>query len=270
MSSIIHATAIIDSRVQLPKNLYIGPYCIIESDVILGEDLYLESHSILKKGTVLGSNVRIDSHVVIGGNPQMDPRSFNADYKSGVYIGDHTHIREGVTINRSTKPDSYTFIGKQCFLMASSHVGHDSIIGDYVTMANAVLLAGFVTTGDHVFLGGGSMCHQHVRVGEGSMIGGNATITKDVPPFTLAAERNTLYGLNLIGLKRRGFSIEMIKDIKRCLSAICIDKEINTYSEKAHTLLAARYFTTEKGRQVLEFMSMPSKQGIIRFASLSR
>ncbi len=188
------------------------PQAIIEDGVTLEPGVTVMPGAVLRRGTHLGANVVVHPYAVIGGEPQ-DLR-FSAATVSGVRVGEGSTLREFVTINRSTKPDSFTSVGKNCFLMAGVHLGHDSQVGDNVVLANNVLLAGHVHVADRAFIGGGCAIHQFCRVGEGAMIGGLARITVDVPPFSMVAERDELAGLNIVGLKRRGLPRETIRELK--------------------------------------------------------
>ncbi|MBP7141618.1 MAG: acyl-ACP--UDP-N-acetylglucosamine O-acyltransferase [Opitutaceae bacterium] len=188
------------------------PQAIIEDGVTLEPGVTVMQGAMLRRGTQLGANVVVHPYAVIGGEPQ-DLR-FSSATISGVRVGEGTTLREFVTINRSTKPESFTTVGRNCFLMAGVHLGHDSQVGDHVVLANNVLLAGHVQVADRAFIGGGCAIHQFCRVGEGAMIGGLARITVDVPPFSMVAERDELAGLNLVGLKRRGLPRESIRELK--------------------------------------------------------
>ena len=207
----------------------------------------------MRTGSSLGIGVKIDSFAVVGGEPQM--RVHDAEAVGGtVKIGDRTVIREAVTINRPTRRGGETRVGADCFLMANCHVGHDSMIGDFVTLANNVMLGGNVTLGDHCFIGGGAGLHQFVRVGEGAMIAGNAAISYDVPPFATAADRNDICGLNLLGIRRRGFSADVLPDLKRCYRAVFLGSG-NLRAEAAAVLAAGSFGKTPQGYLFLEFFA---------------
>jgi UDP-N-acetylglucosamine acyltransferase len=168
-----------------------------------------------------------------------------------VRVGSGTVIREHVTINRATKAGGETVVGENCFLMAACHVGHDSVVGNSVIIANAVLLAGHVRMADHVFVGGGAVFHQFVRVGEGAMVGGMAGVGLDLPPFVMAAERNQVIGLNLVGLKRRGVAREAIRELKEAFRAVYFTPgNIRDVAAAART--GGAFATPEAGR-FLEF-----------------
>lgn len=208
----IHQTAIVDPGANLGPDVEVGPFSIIEKGVTIGAGSKIAAHVVVRAGTVLEEEVQVDSFTVIGGLPQ--DLSFDPLVLSGVRIGRRTVVREHVTIHRSTCAGGFTQIGEHCMLMAASHVGHDSTVADRVILANNVMLAGHVHVGSFTFLGGGAGVHQHCRIGEGAMISGLSRISRDVPPFCLAAERNRLSGLNLIGLRRRKFTPEAIREIK--------------------------------------------------------
>ncbi|GHB89615.1 acyl-ACP--UDP-N-acetylglucosamine O-acyltransferase [Cerasicoccus arenae] len=234
----------------------------IEDYVQMGEGVVISPFAVVKSGSVLGAEVTVDHFAVIGGNPQylrFDPRT-----QSGVRVGTKTVIREGVTINRSIHTGHDTTIGGNGFLMANCHVGHDCVVGDYVVLANGVLLGGHVTVGDHVFIGGNSAVHQFCRIGESAMIGGVARITYDVPPFVMAANENEVAGLNLIGLKRRGFTEEEISDLKRCYRAVYLGKLAGSPVKKADAALAENLPTTDRGKQFLNFFTYSDSRGFIR------
>ncbi len=210
----IHPTAIVSDDAKVGDDVFIGPYSIIEKNVELKKGVKIDAHAIIRSGSVLEDLVKVDSFAVIGGPPQ--DLSFDEKICSGVRVGKETVIREGVTIHRSTRVGGYTIIGDNCLLMGCSHIAHDCHFGNRVILANGAMFAGHASVGDDCFVGGSAVFHQFIRIGEGAMIGGNASISKDVPPFVMATERNLVFGLNLVGLKRRGFKTETIKDLKNC------------------------------------------------------
>jgi UDP-N-acetylglucosamine acyltransferase len=237
----------------------IHPQAIVEDGAIIGNDCEIAAFAVIKRGVVLGDRVKVDHHAVIGGLPQAI--HFDATVASGVLIGDDVTIREGVTINRSTCAGQNTVIGSHVYLMANSHVGHDCVVHAHTIVANAVLLAGHVNVGYHCFLGGGAACHQFLRIGEGVMLSGLSRFTKDIPPFALAHERNLLSGLNLIGLKRRGFARATIADLKQCFKAVYMAEDANMKRNAAGTRAA-----TPEGQLFLDFFA----DGQRGFAGLER
>lgn len=214
----VHPSSIVDSTAILQKNCKIGPYAIIEEGVTLGENCEIDAHAIIKKHTVLENNVRVGHFAIVGGDPQH--LTFDPSVKSNVYICAETRIGEGVTIHRSIYPNGVTKIGSKSFLMGYSHVAHDGNLGKEVILANGALLGGHVSIGDFTFVGGGAGIHQFIRIGEEVMIGGLAEVSKDVPPFVTISGRNTAYGLNLVGIKRRNISSDECKVLKQAYRSI--------------------------------------------------
>ena len=254
-----HPTAVVASN--LPADTVVGAYAVIEEGVKMGAGCVIASHAILRKGTILGDGVKVDSFAVIAGLPQ--DLKFDPATPSYVKIGSRTVIREGVTIHRSTQKEGSTIIGEDCFLMAQSHVGHDCTVGNRVVMANAALLAGHVQVGDCAFLGGSSGVHQFVRVGESVMLAGMSVATHDIPPYVTAADRNVACGLNLVGIKRRGFSTEVVAEIKRLYKAIIFkDGDLVANAQAAQPLAK-----TPEGRRFVEFFLAGSRRQFIRSKS---
>lgn len=255
----IHPSAVISAEAKIGADVEIGPFAVVEGDVEIGDGSKLQSHVVALDGTRIGKGVTIGNGSVIAGLPQ--DLSFNAATRTYARIGDGATLREGVTINRATQEGKSTSIGEKCFLMAATHVGHDCVVGSRVVMANGSLLAGFVTVGDHVFIGGLAGIHQFCRIGEGVMFGGQGAATMDVAPFTKFSDRNTLYGLNLVGLRRRGFSREAIKAIQACYRSVFT----GTGSPRgtALSLLERGLGETEEARAFLEFF-LTGKRGFAR------
>lgn len=214
----IHSTAVVDERAVLGTGCSVGPYAIIEGGVQLGEGCEIASHVVLRAGTRLGDGVRVDSFSVLGGEPQSI--GFDSSIESGVHVGDRVVFREGCTVHRSMYTGKATTIGNDCFLMAQAHVAHDCELGAGVIAANAVLLGGHVQVGERCFLGGGSGVHQFCRIGAYTILAGHALMTIDVPPACMAAGRNAVHGLNLVGLRRAKIGAEEIQDLKACFHAV--------------------------------------------------
>jgi UDP-N-acetylglucosamine acyltransferase len=231
VSSSIHPTALIEEGAE------VGAGCIIHAHALIGR------HCRLEEGVV------VHPYAVLGGDPQ--DLGFKPDTPSGVRIGARTVIREHVTVNRATKPGHETTVGADCFLMTGCHVAHDCRIGDRVVIANAVLLAGHVNIGDRAFLGGGAVIHQFCRIGESVMIGGGGRISSDVPPYCLATERNTLYGLNMVGLRRRAFDRSVLREIKSAFRGVF--GSTGNPRELARAALAGGEYTSSEARGFLEF-----------------
>lgn len=258
-AEMIHPTAIVGSTVVVPEGCSVGPYSHIEDGVTLGAGCRVESHVVLRGGTRLGANVIIHAHAVIGGPPQ--DLGFDESIRSSVSIGEECVIREAVTVSRGSSEGSETVVGARSFLMAGSHVAHDCVLGERVILANLVMLAGHVHVGKFSFFGGSAGVHQFCRIGESVMVGGNASISLDLPPFTMVADRNRLAGLNLIGLKRRGFGRETIADLKCCFSAV-YGGGVSPRAAAAGAL-EKNAPQTEEGRRFLQFFAA-GKRGFAR------
>lgn len=213
-----HPTAIIHETAKIGEGVRIGPGALIEAGVRIGPYCVIAAYAVIRTGTTLGEKVRVDSFCVLGGDPQS--LSFDPATESHVQIGDRTNLREAVTINRASSAGATTRVGVDCFIMANAHVAHDCELKDGVVLANNVMLAGHITVGEKTFIGGGAGIHQFCRIGTQCMIAGNASITADVPPYVMAAERSEAHGLNIVGLKRGGFERREIRDLKRCYRAV--------------------------------------------------
>ena len=237
----------------------VHPTAIVEEEVQLGPGCVVHAYAVIKKFSVLGAGVVVHSFAVIGDTPQF--LKFDPATISGVKIGSGTVVREHVTINRSIYPGEFTTIGARCFIMANVHVGHDSLLGDDVVIANNVMLAGHVTVGSHAFLGGGAGFHQFCRIGEGAVVSGLSRIAQDIPPFAMAAERNEIIGLNLIGLKRRNSSRDAIGEIKDAFRIVYFTP--GNIREVAKTALESSVFKTAEAHQFLAFFS-EGKRGFAR------
>ncbi|AEA34253.1 acyl-ACP--UDP-N-acetylglucosamine O-acyltransferase [Hippea maritima] len=219
MSTQIHPTAIIEDGVELGKNVVIGPFVNIKSNVEIGDNTIIEANAYIGSYTKIGKNCRIFPSSVVGSIPQ--DLKFKGEL-SQLIIGDNTTIREFCMINRGTKGGgSITKIGSNNLIMAYVHIAHDCILGNNIIVSNAVQFAGHVVVEDNVVIGGMSGIHQFVRIGKFAMIGGMSGIGQDVAPFCLAAgPRAKLHGLNLVGLKRAGFSAEEIEQLKNAYKTI--------------------------------------------------
>jgi len=241
----------------------IHPTAIVEPGAQLGEGCVIQAGAIVKSGAILGERVVVHPYAVVGGDPQV--LRFDPATPTGVKVGPGTIVREYATVNRSTERGGHTLVGSNCLLMACSHVAHDAIVGDNVVIANSVLIAGHVSVGDHAVLGGGSAYHQFTRVGEGAIIGGLSRITLDIPPFVMAAERDEVAGLNLVGLRRRGVSREAIRELKEAFRLVYGKAgNIREIAAKAH---AAGAFKSPEAGRFLEFITAGTR-GIARVRRL--
>lgn len=203
-ASRVHPTAVLDPAVELGEGVEVGPYAVIGPNVQIGDGTRVGPHVVIERDTTIGRDCRIHPGAVLGGDPQ--------DLKYGgeaapLLVGDRTVIRECVTLNRGTDARGRTQVGSDCLLMAYSHVAHDCILGDHVILANSVNMGGHCELGDWVIVGGITAIHQFVQIGEHAFVGGSSAVRKDVPPFVKAAgDPLRLFGLNTVGLQRRGFT----------------------------------------------------------------
>ena len=214
----IHPTALVHDSARLAHDAIIGPYAIIEDHVVLESGCRVEAHAQILARTIIGEQCVIGRAAIVGGDPQS--LSFDPAIPSQVVLGKGNRLREHVTIHRSMYEGKATVIGEDNFLMAGSHVGHDTIMGNRNVLANCVLLGGHVTVGNNVFLGGGSVFHQFIRVGDGSITQGVSGFSMDLPPFVVGASINQVRGLNVIGLKRAGFDTPTRQAIKRAFDLL--------------------------------------------------
>jgi UDP-N-acetylglucosamine acyltransferase len=223
----IHPAAVVDPKATVDPSSTIGPYCVIGGDVEVGAGCQIASHVAIGGPTKIGAENRIFPFASIGMAPQ------DLSYKgepTRLEIGDHNTIREYVTINRGTvKGGGVTRVGSHNLIMAYTHIAHDCRIGDHIIMANAATLGGHVTVEDWATVGALCPVHHFVRIGKYAFIGGGTTITRDVLPFSkTSAERGThAYGLNAVGLERRGFSKERIRKIHHAYKVLLASK-LNT------------------------------------------
>lgn len=236
----IHPSAIVAPGAKLGANVKIGPFSVIGEKVTIGDGCTLHSHVVVEGNTSLGAGCQIFPFASIGHNPQ-DIRFKGED--SRLEIGESTVIREYVTINPGTERGGMvTKVGKNCFLMAHSHIAHDCVVGDHVIMANGATLGGHCVIGDHVILGGLSACHQFVRIGEYAFVGGMSGVEHDVIPYGMIfGSRASLKGLNLVGLKRRGLSREQVSALRKAYDLLFADE--GTLLERAEKV--ARQFPNE-------------------------
>ena len=209
----VHPTALVDPGAELGEGVVVGPFSIIGPGVRVGAGTRIGPHVFIERDTTLGAGCVISQGAVLGTDPQ--------DLKYGgepteLRVGDRTVIREYATLNRGTSASGLTSVGSDCMLMAYAHVAHDCMLGDHVILSNAVNMAGHVTIQDWAIVGGMTPIHQFVRIGAHAFVGGGSRVAKDVPPYVKAAgSPMQLYGLNSVGLQRRGFSEEVRRELKR-------------------------------------------------------
>jgi UDP-N-acetylglucosamine acyltransferase len=220
----VHSTAIIDPLARVPASCRVGAYCVIGAEVELGEDCHLASHVAIGGPTKIGAGNAFFPFCAIGMAPQ------DVTYKgepTRLEIGDHNEIRECVTISRGTvKGGGLTKVGSHVLIMAYAHIGHDSVIGDHCMLVNGATLGGHVTVEEWAVVGALCPVHQFVRIGAHAYVGGGTTITQDVLPFSMtSAARDThAYGMNKVGLERRGFSKERIRKIHHAYKTLLASK----------------------------------------------
>jgi len=254
----IHPTAIIDKKAELADNVMVGPFTVIEGDVIIDSGTRIDSHVHIADGARIAKNCHIHHGSVISTLPQ-DLKFKNE--KTFLEIGDNTEIREYTTLNRGTSHRGKSKVGKDCYLMAYAHVAHDCFIGDNCIIANAVQLAGHVTIEDWVIIGGVTPIHQFCQIGQHAFIGGGLRVIKDVPPYILAADSPLSYkGVNVIGLRRRGFKGDTIRNLQRCYRYL-YRSHLNT--SQAVEKIKSDLNDIPEIKSILEFIEK-SERGIIK------
>jgi len=254
----IHSTAIVDPKAELAEDVSIGPYSIVHGDVKIDAKTEIGPHVLIDSGTIIGRNCKIHKGAILGTPPQ--DLKFGGE-KTYLRIGDNTIIREYATLNRGTEWRGETVIGKNCFIMIYAHVAHDCLIGDHVILANSVNLAGHIEIGDYVIIGGIVPVHQFVKIGSHSIIGGGFRVQKDVCPFMMVAGYPLkTVGLNLVGLKRRGFSEKSI-DILRQVYKIVFRSKLNT--SQAVEKIKNEIELIPEVKEILNFIQK-SDRGIIK------
>lgn len=254
----ISPLAYIHPNAKLGNEVIIDPFAVIQNNVTIGSHTHIMSHATIAENTTIGSHCTIFPGAVIGAIPQ-DLKFVGEE--TTVEIGDHTTIRECVTVNRGTQDRWKTVIGSNCLLMAYSHVAHDCILGDYVILGNAVQLAGHVTVDNYAILSGLAGAHQFVHIGEHTYIAGHTVVRKDVPPFIKAAREPLSYmGVNIVGLNRRGYSREKINEISNIYHTLYVEKHTTTAAVQQ---IETNFASSEIKDQILAFINT-SKTGIIK------
>lgn len=251
----IHPTAIVQSGAELGEGVEIGPYCVIGPHVRIGAGTRLHAHVVMDNHTTLGDRCEVHPFARLGGYTQ-DLKFAGGNPR--VEIGNGTVLREYVTVNTATKDGDVTRVGSKCLIMANAHVAHDCVVEDEVILANSVALAGHVVVEKQAIIGGICGVHQFVRVGRMAIIGGVSRVIQDVPPFMMAADNPLRVStINIVGLRRRGVSEEVIKRIKRAHHLIYrenltvaaaidrMEKELEPCDELSH--LAAFLKKSERG-----------------------
>lgn len=245
----VHPSAIVHDGARIGDNVRIGPFCIVGPDVEVADDVVLQSHVIIEGRTRIGAGTTVFPHAVLGAPPQ--DISYRGDDTS-VEIGSNCIIREHVTVHRGTSHGrGVTRIGDDCYLMVGAHIAHDCQIGNHVVVVNCVALAGHVTVGDHAIISGLTGVNQRTRIGAHAFIGGMSSIVADVIPFAAASgNRAELAGLNIVGLKRRGFDRPTIHALRAAYQAIF--NGVGTLKERVDTV-------------AVDFADVPSVMHIVDF-----
>ncbi len=254
----IQPLAYIHPQAKIADNVVIEPFVTIHKDVVIGEGTWIGSNVTIMNGARIGKNCRIFPGAVISASPQ--DLKFGGEETLAV-IGDHTTIRECVTINRGTNDRKETRIGNNVLLMAYTHVAHDCIVGNNCILANGVQLAGHITVEDYAIIGGMSAVHQFVSIGAHVMISGGSLVRKDVPPYTKAGREPLSYvGINSVGLRRRGFSSEKINEIQDIYRVLFLK---NSNTTKALDMVEAGFKPTEERDEIVNFIRN-SNRGIMK------
>ena len=243
---------------KIAKNVVIEPFTTIHNNVIIGEGSWIGSNVTIMEGARIGKNCSIFPGAVISAVPQ--DKKFNEE-ETTTEIGDNTTIRECVTINRGTTDRMRTVIGKNCWIMAYCHIAHDCIVGDNCIFSNNSTLAGHINVGDHVVLAGMAAVQQFCSIGNHAFVTGGSMVRKDVPPFVKAGREPLSYvGINSIGLRRRGFSTEKIREIQD-IYRILYQKNYN--NSQAVAIIEAEMQATAERDEILEFIKN-SQRGIMK------
>ena len=250
--------AYIHPGAKIATNVVVEPFTTIHNNVEIGSGTWIGSNVTIMEGARIGKNCRIFPGSVISAIPQ--DLKFDGEDSLAI-IGDDTTIRECVTINRGTKALGKTVIGKNCLIMATSHVAHDCEIGNNCILANGTVIAGHVTVGDFAILSGLVAVHQFIHIGSHAMVSGGSLVRKDVPPFTKAGKEPLSYvGINSIGLRRRGFTTEKIREIQN-IYRILYQKNYNT--SQALEIIEAEMEATSERDQIILFIKN-SQRGIMK------
>jgi UDP-N-acetylglucosamine acyltransferase len=259
----IHPTAVVDPRAELGADVSIGPFCVVEAGAVLGDRCRVEARAIIKGRTVLGTDNEIGEGSVIGGKAQ---HLHQHDPGGTLTIGSHNRLRENVTIHRGWSNDATTAIGDHNLLMVGSHVGHDCRVGNHCVLVNHVLLGGHVQVEDRAYLGGASAVHQFCRVGRLAMVGGLSRVTQDVPPYVMIEGGITqVVGLNKVGLRRNGYTLEQILQLKAAYRVIY--REGRRWSDVLAIL--ERDFSAGPAAAFHEFLKT-GKRGFVQERTISR
>jgi UDP-N-acetylglucosamine acyltransferase len=251
---VIHPTAIIHPKARVDPTVSVGPYAVIDEGVELGAHCVVGPQVYLTGQTAIGTHNLFHAGCVIGDAPQ------DLKYRgepTRLRIGDHNVFREQFTVHRANRPETETVIGSHNFLMVNAHVGHNCLVGDHTIIANGVLLAGHAEVGDRVFISGNCLIHQFCRVGTLALMQGGSAISQDLPPFTVAQQGNEICGLNIIGLRRAGFTAAQRLELKRLYRALFRSGK----NLRAAIEAASKEFTSPAAKTMLDFVA-GTKRGV--------
>lgn len=254
----IHSLSDVDPSARIGDQVKVGPFTSIAADVEIGDGTIIGPNATIMDGARIGNYCSIYPGAVISAIPQ--DLKFDGEHTT-IEIGDRTTIRECATINRGTKAYGKTTIGEDCLIMAYAHIAHDCIIGNRVILVNSVALAGHVEVGDWSIISGLSAVHQFVKIGKHVMVGGGAMVRKDIPPYITAAGDPLSYaGVNSIGLRRREFNNEQIKEIQD-IYRIIYQSGKNT--SQAVDLIKVEFSSSQIATEIIDFIES-SERGLIR------
>lgn len=256
MSGSIHQTAIVEDGAEIGEGAVVGPYSIIGPEVVLGPNVMVAAHVHVTGRTSIGAGTRIYSFATIGGEPQ--DTSYRGE-PATVIVGEDCIIRENVTIHRGTQRGRMTtIVGAKCFLMVGAHIAHDCVVGHHVTMVNGATIGGHVEVGDYATLGGLAAVQQRLRVGSYSFVGGLTGVNAEIIPFAIAVgDRAELGGLNIVGLKRRGFDRPSIHALRASYREIFFGR--GTLDERVERA-AERFSDVEPVMRIIEFVRTGGKR----------
>ncbi len=215
----IHPTAILEGDINLADDVKIGPSCILRGNITIGSGVQLLERVSIKGPARIGAGSIFYPGAIIGFEPQ-DYKFLPGTPTAGVVLGENCIIREHATVHAATSTEHPTTLGEGVFLMVNSHVGHDSVVGDRTILVNNTALAGHVTVEDRVTFSGGCLVHQHCRIGRLCMFSGGSVVTTDIPPFFMLIDRNEIVGLNLVGLRRNGYSNDDINVLRKVFTTV--------------------------------------------------
>ena len=254
----IHPTAIVHPNAQVARGVEVGPYCVVGEHVKIGAGTVLQAHVVVNGHTTIGEECQIYPFATIGSASQDRKSKGERAYTT---VGNRSVLREYVSVQRATAQDDVTSIGDDCLLLAYTHVAHDCVVGNGVTMSNLVQLAGHCVIGDHAGIGGMVGMHQFVRVGKYAFVGGYTKLGRDLPPFFLCDGNPAKpYGLNSAGLKRAGFTSEEIAELKRFYRLV-----YGPNRSLAQALEEMRAnVVTEPGRDLIAFLETETDRGILK------